>query len=201
MRKNPLTFLVIFLLSTLVVSLWGTPAGAEECCTPCHGNVTDVHGDFDHTAAPGSGPVLIFADTDHDDAGHTGPKPYFDVTVNCGICHITALPAIHGDDCATCHPTPYNTVENVWQKGCQQGGCHATFHEASTTAHLPFEDPYNPDNNCSRCHDPSFNVTQNACQNCHTTTGGPVDTSPPVTTSNALGVYNGPATIGFLDHG
>ena len=106
------TFLLIILA---IVGLGVVPSVASECdtCIPCHGNLEDIHGDFNHSAAPGSGPVLIFADTDHDDAGWTGPKPYFDVTVACNLCHSTDLPAVHGNDCGTCHPTPYDTL-GIW---------------------------------------------------------------------------------------
>ena len=116
------------------------PSGGN--CTDCHGNFSNVHQSIDHTATPGSGAVLIFSNTDHDDAGWTGDKPYFDVYVDCGICHSSDLPAIHGNDCATCHPTPYDTLGGYWERGCQQGGCHTEYHSESTTAHLPFEDAY-----------------------------------------------------------
>lgn len=163
-------------------------------CIDCHGSAAAVH-DADHTAAPGSGSVVIFPDNGHDDAGWVGSKPYFDVTVDCTLCHDTNLITIHGSNCATCHPSPRNTLA-PWNGGCQQGGCHAAFHEGSATAHSPFEDTSGGTvNDCSRCHTGS-NVPQSNCLNCHATNASG-DTTPPVTTANALAVYNGPARIDF----
>jgi hypothetical protein len=201
MHKGTLTRLGTLLLSTLlVVSIWVAPSVASECsesCTPCHGNNFDaVHGDFNHSATLGSGPVALFPDNGHDDAGHVGTPPYFDVLVDCGICHNNDLPPIHGNDCATCHPTPYDTL-GTWGRGCQQGGCHSTFHADSTTAHSPFENPYDPQNDCIRCHDQvSWAVTQLKCMNCHAAYA-PGNLTPPVTTSNAQAEYYGPAKIDF----
>jgi hypothetical protein len=139
--------------------------------------------------------VVIFADNGHDDAGWVGDKPYFDVSVDCSLCHDTNLITVHGNNCATCHPAPRNTLA-TWNGGCQQGGCHTTFHQESTTAHLPFESPLAPQNNCNLCHDQSWAVPQSNCLNCHATnaTG---DTTPPITTANALAAYNGQARIDF----
>jgi hypothetical protein len=168
------------------------PHGGD--CIDCHGSAAAVH-DHDHTAAPGSGSVVIFPDNGHDDAGWVGSKPYFGVTVDCTLCHDTNLVTIHGNNCATCHPTPRNTLD-TWNGGCQQGGCHTSFHQESTKAHLPFEDPYDPGNDCTICHDSGWAVQQLQCLNCHAAnaTG---DTTPPATTSNVLAVYNGPARIDF----
>jgi len=164
-------------------------------CTDCHGSLSAAHENIQHAAAPGSGPVTIFADTDHDEAGRSGTKPYFEVTVNCAICHNTDLPSIHGNDCDTCHPTPFDTL-GTWDKGCQQGGCHPVYHADSMQAHLPFEDPYDPGNDCNRCHDQSFDVTQVKCLTCHAVNESG-DNTPPVTTSNAQPEYDGPAKIDF----
>jgi len=189
--------MTLLLAVWLVIGLGILPALADECnsCSPCHGSLENVHGNFNHAAAPGAGPVLIFADTDHDDAGWIGAKPYFDVTADCTICHSTDLPAVHGKDCATCHPTPYDTL-GIWGKGCQQGGCHAFYHQDSTIAHLDYENAYDSSNNCNICHDQYWNVTQVACTNCHAkyTTN---DTTPPISRSNALAEYVGPALIDF----
>ena len=191
------------LAALLFAGLWVVPAGAEECaCINCHGSLEDVHGDFSHAAAPGSGPVVLFADNQHDDAGWTGPKPYFAVQVDCTICHNTNLPAVHGNDCATCHPSPYDTL-GIWGKGCQQGGCHAFYHQDSAKAHWQYEDTSDSANNCDACHVTSVSgVDQSACLNCHAAyVSG--DVTPPVTTSNVQPVYYGPATIAFsiMDNG
>ncbi|MEJ2200894.1 MAG: hypothetical protein P8X63_07760, partial [Desulfuromonadaceae bacterium] len=149
--------------------------------------------------APGSGPVLIFADFEHDDAGWTNGTPHFDVTVTCTICHNTDLPAVHGNDCATCHPTPYDTIKTeTWNKGCQQGGCHTSYHDESTIAHLAWENAYNSSgNDCAICHiQSSWAVTEEQCKNCHAAFA-PGDVSPPTTSTDALATYVGPAKIGF----
>jgi len=168
------------------------PQGGD--CADCHGPLSDVH---NHTASPGSGTVAIFDDNGHDDAGWVGDRPYFAVAVNCTLCHDTDLVTIHGSNCATCHPSPRNTL-GTWNKGCQQGGCHASYHQDSAKAHSPFENTSDPANDCDTCHVTAVSgVDQSACLNCHATnTSG--DTTPPVTATNALASYNGPAKIDFL---
>ena len=195
----------LVLTALLVVSIWAAPSVADDAlptdCTLCHGDFAAVHGSVTHQATPGSGQVALFPDNAHDDAGWTGTKPYFAVTVDCVTCHNTYLPAIHSNDCSTCHPTPYDTLSGCtqggWGGGCQQGGCHSVFHEDAFAAHAPFENAYDPNNDCTRCHDSStWDVTQAKCLNCHAT---PVSgyTSLPLTTSDAQGSYNGPAQIHF----
>jgi hypothetical protein len=167
-----------------------SPKGGN--CTDCHGSFSEVHQNIDHDATPGSGAVLIFDDADHDDAAWGGERPYYDIDVNCTICHTTDLPAVHGNDCATCHTTPYDTLGGAWNGGCQQGGCHTSYHDDSTTAHYPFTDA-----DCFLCHDKnSWWPTQASCQNCHASYG-PGDVTPPVTSSDALAQYVGPAKVGF----
>jgi len=190
--------MLVWLAALLMIGTWAAPAGAqEECvCISCHGTLEQVHGDFNHTAAPGSGPVIVFADRQHDSAAWNDPSPQYDVKVDCTVCHIADLRAAHGGDCATCHPTPYDTL-GTWNKGCQQGGCHAVYHQDSTTAHLPWADDDGPGSNCYLCHSASsFAVVQANCLNCHASYGSS-DVTPPVTTSNAKAVYYGPATIKF----
>jgi len=198
LRKGILTLLRALSLSTLlVVGIWVAPSVAfetDDCCV-CHVSLEAVHGNWDHTAAPSPGTVILFSDTGHDDGGWVGDKPYFDAIVACNTCHNSNLPAVHGNDCDTCHPTPYNTL-GTWGRGCQQGGCHSFYHQDSIKAHLSFENPYDPENDCYRCHDTSFNVPQANCLNCHASYV-PGDVTPPVTTSNAQDVYVGPARIDF----
>jgi hypothetical protein len=199
-------FFSLWLQITLIfLALPAASLGAtalSEDCIYCHGTFAEIHANADHAASLGNGPVVLFSDTDHDDAGWIGPRPYFSVTVECATCHASDLLAIHGQNCATCHPTPYGTL-GTWDRGCQQGGCHATYHEDETVAHLPYEDRYNYAN-CSLCHDENnqWVVTQDNCLNCHATYGN-ADGSPPVTTANALSSYTGPAKIVFsiLDNG
>jgi hypothetical protein len=197
--------IVLLLPALLVVSIWASPAVADlpTDCTICHGIFADVHGDVDHDATPPSDQVVLFADNDHDDGGWTGTTPYFAVTVDCLTCHNNYLPAIHSNDCSTCHPTPYDTLatttcgEKAWQGGCQQGGCHSVFHEDALTAHQPFAVPDEFVNDCTRCHEEStWDVLQTNCLNCHASPAtGYANT--PITTSNAQGSYDGPTEIDF----
>ena len=179
-----------------LVAPYETTAPGGGSCSDCHGALAQAHQGVDHTATPGSGAVMIFADNDHDDAGWTGPKPYFDVTVDCALCHTTSLPAAHGDTCSTCHPGAY-TALGTWGGGCQQGPCHATYHGDSTTAHDDYSDPYSGSVDCNLCHNPGVGpVLQTACQHCHATYG-PGDHVAPVTSTDAQGSYVGPARIDF----
>jgi len=195
--------LASLLTALLVVSIWVSPSAADlpTDCIDCHGTFADVHGSVTHQATPGSGQVVLFPDDAHDDAGWTGTPPYFDVTVDCVTCHNTYLPEIHSNDCSTCHPSPYDTLSGCgsgsWGGGCQQGGCHSVFHADSSIAHLAFENAYDPDNDCTRCHEPTtWDVLQENCLNCHATPGAGY-ANPPVTTSDAQGYYNGAAEINF----
>lgn len=198
--------MTLFMTALLVVGIWVTPSVAEPLtvetttCTDCHKdgeNWLPIH-NGPHPSTPGSGWVTLFADTDHDDAGWFGDKPYFDVLVDCSNCHTNDLRAIHANDCYTCHNNPdYESVVNNWDGGCQQGGCHQVYHEDSTTAHLPWENAWNNSgNDCTICHAQNWDVSQSICQNCHATYGAG-DHTPPVTTTNALENYIGPAKINF----
>ena len=183
----------------MALAIWVSPAvaGDFDDCVICHGSLADVHGDFSHAAVLGSGPVVLFPDSGHDEAGRSGDRPYFGVSVDCNICHSSDLPPIHGNDCATCHPSPYDSIRDVWTGGCQQGGCHPSYHQDAATAHSPFEITSDPANDCYRCHDSgSFEVLQFKCINCHAEYM-PGDVTPPVTTSNALAEYSGAARIDF----
>ena len=169
--------------------------GAGTSCETCHGDLQALH-----LATPGSDWVVIHADTDHDDAGWNGPKPYFDVEVDCVTCHDSDLPSIHGNECSTCHPAPYNTLENNWLGGCQQGGCHTVYHADSTMAHWPWENAYNSGNvDCDLCHNPGINaVVQENCLNCHATYG-PGDNTPPTTSlKDQINEPIGPDPIEFV---
>lgn len=190
-------YMTSVLAALLIVGFWAAPSVAQECaCTPCHGTLEQVHGDFSHAAVPGSGTVAIFADGTHDDAAWGNTSPQFGLNVDCAICHTNDLLAAHGNDCATCHPTPYDTL-GLWGKGCQQGGCHTFYHEDVVTAHLLFENPDPSASDCTICHiDSSNSVYQSTCMNCHASYG-PGDNIPPTTSSNALADYTGPAMIKF----
>jgi hypothetical protein len=172
------------------------PSGGD--CTACHGTMAQSHQGANHTGTPGSGYVVIFADDDHDDAGWIGPRPYFDILVDCDLCHTTDLTAAHGQRCETCHPAPFDSL-GTWSGGCEAGACHQTIHEGSIPAHWPFGDTFDPGNDCNRCHERStWTVEQTSCLYCHDTTYGPGDVTPPVTTSDVLVTYTGPARIDFV---
>ncbi len=181
-----LTVLIIF--GALVVP----SVAADYACEPCHGYFDDVHGDPDHTASPAPGYISIFPDNHHDDAQAT-----FGVVIDCMTCHINDLFPAHAENCATCHPTPYDSLGATWSKGCQQGGCHQVYHADSSTAHLQWSDPWDVNNNCDLCHTTNVGpVIASKCLNCHATYGAG-DVTPPVTSSDAQAEYFGAAKIKF----
>ena len=151
-----------------------------------------IHPNVNHAATFASAPVTLFATNQHQGAGPGGP---FAALVDCGTCHTNNLPAIHGNDCATCHPSPYNTLTTSWNGGCQQGGCHVAYHQDATVVHVPFDN----DNYCTQCHDDAtWNVTQDMCLNCHADAGQITgDVTPPETFCDALVSYIGTAKISF----
>ena len=199
--------IALFIATLMAVGLWVSPSAAEIIGTPecadCHltSAFTQFHGHV-HTAAPGSGLVKIFEDTGHDDAVWHGTPPYFAVSVDCDTCHNTAdIQVSHGapqlNVCNTCHNSEDRTITG-WDGGCQASGCHQTFHEDSTAAHLPFEDPYDGGNDCSLCHlNGDGDVVQSQCLNCHSGSYGPGYTTPPISSTDALDTYIGPARINF----
>lgn len=206
--KNCMTFV---LTALLILGIWVTPSVAElltvetTTCSDCHrdgDNWLPIH-NGPHPSSPPGGWVQLFYDTDHDDAGWRGDKPYFDIAVDCSTCHTSDLRAIHANDCFTCHDKPeYESViakdeygNSNWTGGC--GQCHQDYHENSVPAHFPWESAWNGSQDCNVCHDgPTWNVTQSNCNNCHASYG-PGDTTPPVTITNAKATYIGPAIIDF----
>jgi hypothetical protein len=158
-------------------------------CGVCH---PEPHGD--HTAVLGSDYVELF--NEHPSSGDFGS---FGVVVECTMCHNPDISPAHANRCVTCHPAPRDTLDE-WNKGCQQGECHPTYHDNTIDAH------WNTDadgSKCGQCHGGqggsgggSHTMSPSACLNCHigfSTT----DTTPPVTTSNALATYVGPARVDF----
>jgi len=203
LQKHPTVFLshclIRMLVAFLLVGFWALPSAAETLdfsnCLNCH--MQGVHNTVDHTSAPPSANQMIFA---HE--GHDNEVSDYQVFVDCSTCHTADLKDIHAYDCATCHPTAFNKLRDCatgmpnWQGGCQQGGCHSIFHGDVATAHSPFSDSSDDSNDCFRCHNADWSVTQDNCHNCHATYG-PSHTSPPVTTSDARSYYIGPAYINF----
>jgi hypothetical protein len=155
-------------------------------CLSCHS--------LAHDATPGSDWVTIFAGGQHDDALPGYPDAPYEVFADCTICHTTRLTDAHGDQCTTCHPAPYDTLE-PWTGTCQEGGCHATIHAGSPEAHDPWS--ATTGGGCGTCHGPpAFSVTDDRCSNCHSVFS-PSDTTPPVTTSDAQASYVGAAVIDY----
>ena len=196
---------MVSLLSVLFfIVLASAPVMADDSCITCHGNYSQIHSTFGHAGSTTqTGGVALFPDTGHDPAGRQGTKPYFSVLVNCILCHDNDLLNIHAQNCATCHPNPYEELGGPWDGTCSQGGCHNTYHGDVFAAHQPFEDLAAPLDQCLLCHNPDsgnqlptdWAVTQQNCLNCHAEYMA--DTTPPVTTSDAQALYEGGAVIKF----
>jgi hypothetical protein len=158
-------------------------------CGVCH---PEPHGD--HNAVLGSDFVELF--NEHPSSGDYGS---FGVVVECAMCHNPDISPAHANRCVTCHPVPRDTF-GEWNKGCQQGDCHPTFHDNTIDAHW---DTDADGAKCGVCHGGqggsgggSHTMSPSACLNCHVGFSAS-DTTPPVTTSNALATYIGPARIDF----
>lgn len=159
------------------------PSGGE--CMDCHSLVTGAHDEVSHAASPPQDLVLIYAEGDHDDAMEWDGE----VLVDCSRCHTSNLKAAHAQLCARCHPSPADTLTPSWNGGCQQGGCHTSYHTESNIAHYPYDDPAY----CTQCHSADWSVPQTMCSNCHAYPGN----GPPVTGSDAQASYTGTARINF----
>lgn len=177
-----------------LVAPYETTAPSGGNCSTCHGTFVQAHQAASHSATPGSGAVVIFSDDDHDSAGWIGPKPYFDITVDCSLCHRTDLVPVHGNRCETCHPTAVASLGS-WNKTCSQGACHPTVHGNAIPAHWPFSASSGP--GCDRCHNQAWAVPPSSCLGCHASYS-PADLTPPVTTSDAKTSYIGAALIDFV---
>jgi len=159
------------------------PSGGQ--CSDCHSAVTGSHDEISHTATPGQGWVLIFEQGDHDDVMTWDGE----VLVDCNRCHTMNLKAAHAQLCSNCHASPADSFA-TWNGGCQQGGCHTSYHTESNVVHFPFDN----NDDCTLCHNSGdWSVPQANCSNCHASPGS----GPPVTTSNAQATYTGTAGIDF----
>ncbi|KPK36732.1 MAG: hypothetical protein AMK70_01255 [Nitrospira bacterium SG8_35_1] len=161
-------------------------------CETCH----DGDLNASHTATPGSDNVLVFAAGQHDSAMIGDGEIY----IACINCHTTNLFNIHGNNCTACHTgstSPYESLGGNWAGGCQQGGCHTTYHGEVSDKHNEVTD-YAGESNCLLCHGSwsTFTVEPSACTNCHAAYS-PSDTTPPVTTSDVQPSYIGSAVIEF----
>ncbi|MDA3936714.1 MAG: cytochrome c3 family protein [Actinomycetota bacterium] len=152
------------------------PAEPNSLCLNCHSLV--------HDATPGSDYVEVF-DGKHDDASF----PSDGITAPCATCHVTHLLPVHDDLCSACHSSPYDTL-GTWNGGCQEGGCHTSYHLGPFNAHF---DAYD-DGDCTTCHPTGWWPTVTQCVACH---ASPSSVSPPVTSSNAQATYVGAARIEF----
>ncbi len=84
----------------------------DKDCTACH-SPTSPHGDdaATHQASPASEVIDISGIS-------------YGVH-ECSECHgTTNLLPVHSDVCATCHPTPKDSLAGGWSGGCVEGGCH-----------------------------------------------------------------------------
>jgi hypothetical protein len=178
-----------------LISLATGNTAPNECIT-CHGNdIATLHSSSSatHEATPGSQNVLVFAEGMHDGA-MIGDGT---VLIACNTCHSTNLGNIHNNNCSTCHsgaPSPYETIGGSWAGGCQQGGCHTTYHDDASLKHQPFG---NDNNDCTLCHEASsWAVPPTNCANCHVTNYSN-DTVSSVTISDVQAVYLGPALINY----
>ncbi|MEJ2032932.1 MAG: cytochrome c3 family protein [Deltaproteobacteria bacterium] len=161
----------------------------NECIT-CHGeDVSQAHSTL-HAASPGSDYVVLWVAGSHDSSMVGDGKVY----VACQNCHNTgAIGVMHANQCATCHPSPVDTLGGAYGGGCQQGGCHSTYHSGASAGHATVEDQ------CMACHGTGLNnfpPLASSCANCHSIFD-PADSIPPVTTSNAQSSYVGAAIIDF----
>ena len=158
-------------------------AGGPCVTSGCHAaNVSILHAAGPGCAAchaAGKTPSLVCTSCHtgalHVTANHTSSE-------TCKSCHnVTNLISIHGDNCATCHPTPRTGL--TWNRKCSDPSCHPTSHTAFTTHHGEHN---GNGTDCWDCHD----ITP-TCAQCHSV----YDRTPPVTSSNAVGPYSGAATI------
>ncbi|NTU70804.1 MAG: fibronectin type III domain-containing protein [Coriobacteriia bacterium] len=121
----------------------GPSVPTTRSCLVCHAGHTHIDESGltegnSHTATPASETITISSVT---------YGPY-----ECSMCHemvVNYLTASTGnaghlqtDGCATCHPTPKNTLIPQWNHGCVQGGCHTVgspepMHDSLDASHSP----------------------------------------------------------------
>jgi len=110
-----------------------------------------------------------------------------DYGVECNWCHGSAnLLDIHGS-CSTCHGGARSSFV-TWDKGCQQGSCHPSYHDSAAAGH---ENAYNSSDCESECHNSDWTVPAENCGYCHSL----VDSVAPTSYSDAGVTYVGPAQI------
>ncbi len=145
-------------------------AGGVKACDACH-NAEAPHPGMavTHTASMGPASVTVFQY--HEDLGDRA-----DMYMECKLCHSANIAKVHANNCATCHAEggPLGSF-TTWEKGCQQGDCHPSYHDDAGAIHV------GADGGSCRCHGPNWYATPSDCTQCHTF----LDEDAPVTTSNA----------------
>jgi hypothetical protein len=159
-------------------------------CGTCHAEQLEPHGYEveDHLATLGSGFVVLYEAEGGHDPGLTQDEGPWGSNVQCGMCHTAEVGPVHAYRCGTCHPTPRDTF-TTWNRSCQDGGCHVTFHEESDPAHRTVEE------DCANCHqggNPGGPIAADYCLRCH----APADAAI-ATVTDAQSAYIGPARIGL----
>ena len=156
----------------------------------CHANL-DGHGDI--TAAHVSSGGSKWLDLGLEDDDHWEGDAPFGLDVDCSMCHDASLVTLHESDCFLCHGSTDSNVVNAIRDhatGCTN--CH-------TDAHASVSHQAVHDGGACDCHGlgaTSYenNASTDNCGACHTL-AGVVDGTPPVTTSDIIASYFGPATI------
>ena len=172
----------------------GRTATANCTASGCHATL-DGHGDMTtiHTSNMSAAWMTMFdASAQHSTQTLGAVNTY----ATCSMCHPSKnLLDIHANDCSICHfgPSKPRHSFTAWNKSCQQGDCHVTYHGGASPAH---DNIYATDG-CS-CHDQidygSWDgvATSTFCGSCHTVGD---DATPPVSSANALASYVGTASI------
>lgn len=192
------------------VDLHAEAQGCETChlpdtvptmaCDSCHG--ANLHPDTDHSVVLSSKVLMSFFTEQHKGQN----RPAWEVEdVDCGMgCHSNDLVAAHDNKCATCHPGDWSGFDPA--AGCEQPGCHTTYHEGALEKHNPYASGELANEYCNDCHErPGTELQPEFCMSCHTSVLGSgamgraasSDTTIPLTISDAQATYLGPAYIQF----
>lgn len=86
-------------------------------------------------------------------------------------CHYTDLVVVHASQCQWCHTSggAPTAPGGVWNKSCQQGGCHPTIHATMLATDNHFGAYWNSSASCDVCHDGGdpWPGSGDNCQACH----------------------------------
>ncbi|MSM41611.1 MAG: CxxxxCH/CxxCH domain-containing protein [Geobacter sp.] len=147
-----------------------------------------------HAAELGTGVILMGLDNSDHGTG-------FGIEENCSLCHYASLAAQHANNCALCHAGANlaGSLIGSWNRTCQQGACHPSFHTEMTGDHNGIY--WDSSSSCALCHDTSggdFPGPGDNCLRCHNpslTAAAVGDHLPPTTVTDALALYVGPGVI------